>query len=740
MFLLTCIIERIAIDELITINRRKPEVEQLPCAFLGSFRSAVSVPMAIINGIEGYPQISHFATSAQLDDKSQYGLFGRVIPSDNGTAEVVILFLKEKLKVSHFGVIHTDDSYGMGYMSSLQTAINIHAPEMKMYSVKISYHNPTFDEIKSAIEQLKSTQFSYFFAVINPEKYPEIMTEAHDQGIAGPGYNWIFSDSVWPGFFLDDDRFKNNKALVTASNGISILSAAGGLPNMGMTVYDNFFNAWSSLNNEEDINILQSKFPDHIDVDMRDLFDGPSTDASLLYDATVALGMGACEAKKNESFYFKGEDHYLNVLQNSFVGSTGNVTFDKATGSRDPMSALFMITNIQLKENNLKGIFKAVPSELFKSSEWISLSPYVFSDNSTVPPSHLPSIEVNYNYINSGLRLFGLVLSGILLLLFTASALWTYMNRNGKIVKASQPFFLLTICFGTFMMGVSILPLTVDDKIASPKICNIACMSVPWLFSTGFCIAFSALFTKVWKLNKLFFNSSMVRVKIQTKDIIKPMIILTMVNVLAMTAWSVISPSKWVRVDSEVDAFGRTVSSIGGCTSKLTPPFKIALAAINAITLLLTLYQAYRARHIKTILGETSYIVWASTCMFVVCLMGIPVKMLVRDDVNVRYFISLFIIFVVGMSFFSFIFLPRFEFQYKLDNGKIDMRNVVSEFAQQSARYSIQKRDSERNSFTYKVKEKIRHSRTSSVEESKAEIGRNSTASEVNEFTMTFKN
>merc|ERR1711884_732264 len=66
--------ERVALNKLVDLTRRDPENEQLPCAILGASRTASTAPMAIINGIEGYPQFSHYATGSQLDDKSQYNL------------------------------------------------------------------------------------------------------------------------------------------------------------------------------------------------------------------------------------------------------------------------------------------------------------------------------------------------------------------------------------------------------------------------------------------------------------------------------------------------------------------------------------------------------------------------------------------------------------------------------------------------------------------------------------------
>ena len=50
-------------------------------------------------------------------------------------------------------------------------------------------------------------------------------------------------------------------------------------------------------------------------------------------------------------------------------------------------------------------------------------------------------------------------------------------------------------------MGSSIIPLSIDDEVASTKGCDIACMAFPYLLCIGWTLVFAALFSKMVSSN-----------------------------------------------------------------------------------------------------------------------------------------------------------------------------------------------------------------------------------------------
>ena len=112
-------------------------------------------------------------------------------------------------------------------------------------------------------------------------------------------------------------------------------------------------------------------------------------------------------------------------------------------------------------------------------------------------------------YIASGLLAVGIILFCVQSIFSISCAAWTMYNRQSRVVMASQPVFLCVFCFGAFVMGSAIIPSGIQGKYRyaqdpttgeltddpNPDIERVdaACMALPWLFSIGFSILFSAL-------------------------------------------------------------------------------------------------------------------------------------------------------------------------------------------------------------------------------------------------------
>jgi hypothetical protein len=118
-------------------------------------------------------------------------------------------------------------------------------------------------------------------------------------------------------------------------------------------------------------------------------------------------------------------------------------------------------------------------------------------------------------------------MSGIVVALSVFFSSWTHLNQRERVIKASQPVFLHIICLGALLMGASIIPLSLDDEVVDADGKSTACMAMPWLVGTGFGVGFSSLFSKTWRINKLFHSPGMRRVKVTERDVMAPVVVVT---------------------------------------------------------------------------------------------------------------------------------------------------------------------------------------------------------------------
>jgi hypothetical protein len=266
----------------------------------------------------------------------------------------------------------------------------------------------------------------------------------------------------------------------------------------------------------------------------------------MSYDAMVGIGMAACRAwrgvggsMKNSTlgFEFTGKEHHSFFVNHTFWGASGRVEFDPSTYARVGKSVYYLVSNILPVETSLSStegqssegasetegarsfpedarFFRGVRRFYFDYEQeqfipWSEQSSgfgdgnFIFSDGGDKPPPDLPPVTVDPHYIDPFARGFGLAMCAISMVTSIAFFVVVIIHRNHRVVLASQPPFIILLCSGTLLMASSGIPNAIDDSVASAQGCTIACMSKMWLLSIGFTLTFSALFSKLWRINKV---------------------------------------------------------------------------------------------------------------------------------------------------------------------------------------------------------------------------------------------
>lgn len=265
---------------------------------------------------------------------------------------------------------------------------------------------------------------------------------------------------------------------------------------------------------------------------------------------------------------------------------------------------------------------------------------------------------VDMNYLTD-IRPAGFTLAGVAMAASIFFAGWTWYHRRHRLVLASQPLFLWMLCAGTFVLASTIIPLSVDDSIASERGASIACMSVPWLCASGFTVTFSALFSKIWRVNKLLKHAAnFSRVTVTEEDVLKPFFILMVLNVGLLTSWTVVDPLHWDRVweENAPESYGRCISD-----GKASKYFLSFILVVNVSALILANVQAYKAnnKNLNLLLSESTYIALSMASIFQASAIGIPLLVLVKTNPTANYFVRSGLIFVIAMSVQLLMFCPK---------------------------------------------------------------------------------
>jgi 7 transmembrane sweet-taste receptor of 3 GCPR len=270
-------------------------------------------------------------------------------------------------------------------------------------------------------------------------------------------------------------------------------------------------------------------------------------------------------------------------------------------------------------------------------------------------------------------RIFGFVIAAIIMLTSILSFGFAVLNSSNAIIKASQPVFLHMLNVGTFVLGTSLIPLSIDDSLVSADGCDVACVAFPWLFCLGFSIAFAAIFSKVWRVHRLLTAaSSMQRRSITVQDVMIPFCVIFTLNVVLLFAWTLVAPLEWSRVEQNDGQ-----NSHGTCWHDMSAAqitFLALLTVVNLVALVLANIQAYRARNIADEFSESRYIFLANFGMLQVMMIGTPVMFLVTDNPRAFYFVLCSLVFAIAWPLQLLIFAPKFIYVWNHNHQDADSR------------------------------------------------------------------
>jgi hypothetical protein len=196
------------------------------------------------------------------------------------------------------------------------------------------------------------------------------------------------------------------------------------------------------------------------------------------------------------------------MIQTKFHGASGPIDFGKEVGKeRNTDTITIGLYNVRPRNLTDSGKQSFYASLVYSNndSQWVRLGneAIVYRDGTTTAPA-ITRAFVEENFLSPSVRSIGLLLMAIAWVLgFTALIGLQVLNKD-PVVQRAQPFFLKMLCYGSVLTSTSIFTVSWDEGAGwSNRQLDIACAMTPWFFFVGIILTFCALFTKLWRVDKV---------------------------------------------------------------------------------------------------------------------------------------------------------------------------------------------------------------------------------------------
>jgi hypothetical protein len=648
-------------------------LNSFPCAVAGPFHDMPAQELSVLAAAAEFPVVVHRAFNLRVVSDTFSPFTSQVFPDLITSSHVLTEFLQHKGRTDYIAVLYaltdTGSQRSVAFRQSLGAARMRHAtvsfmsPAIDLNSVSVS-DELLFNATRLALQQVKLSGFRTIVLAMEVPflELPLIADAAAAMGLLNQEYFWVLSGHVDPKLL-----FTNNTNVTGLLKGAAWLSPV----ELHYTEPDTnkFLQAWRSANETlvhevNEANPMKEGQPGYFFAN-QDFYQTylPEYGDGFMFDAVMATAMGACLAAADNTATtsnnnngghggpISSEAHVRGIRSVDFEGATGRVKFGATAdsdGARLASTVTWSVFNLVPSLNK-----PVVVSELYLNGTWTHRTDFVYADGTTVPPKLLRD-EPEQNYLNNVIRGVGLALMGVVMFMAVATVVWVYLHRNHRVLQAAQPHFLYLLAIGSAVSVSTVIPISFDESTGlSQQELDRMCMAIPWLLSLGHIITYGALFTKMWRINKVLQFS---RRKIEVKQVAWPSTVLTVLALFVLSLWTGLDSFKWEREEIN-DVTGESISQ---CQSQHWGSFLSPLVVLMIIPTIMTGVMAWKTKDVDDAYSESQ---WISTMIIVqveVIVVAVPTMTILRDESSDgRYLGFMFLILTFPMSALGFIILPK---------------------------------------------------------------------------------
>ncbi|XP_013415617.1 gamma-aminobutyric acid type B receptor subunit 2 [Lingula anatina] len=216
--------------------------------------------------------------------------------------------------------------------------------------------------------------------------------------------------------------------------------------------------------------------------------------------------------------------------------------------------------------------------------------------------------------------------------------------RHHRYIKMSSPNMNNVIVIGCILTYSAVPMLGLDGSLTSPERLPYICVGRCWSLSIGFTLSFGALFSKTWRVHAIFTNVKLNRKVIKDYKLILIVLGLLVFDLIILITWQIVDPMQkqtkhLPAVERGIDM--EIIPQVDYCFSTHMTIWLSILYAYKGVLLIFGCFLAWETRHVSIpALNDSKYIGMSVYNVVVLCVCGVAISFVVRDNQDASFLIT----------------------------------------------------------------------------------------------------
>ncbi|XP_038051856.1 gamma-aminobutyric acid type B receptor subunit 1-like [Patiria miniata] len=620
---------------------------------IGGFCSVATEPTAQASHHWNLIQISYASTSPKLSDRGLFPRFFRLAPTDFVINAVRVALCKQ-FNWKKVATIHQSAAIFSLTMAAFHR-------DAKDAGIEVIAAESFIDNPTTQIANIKNIGARIIIGAFYGYMARRVFCAAYQQKMYGAKYVWILPDWLqWRWWRDPDDAIDCTQEQMDAVTANYIGIIAESLPSDS-----NRAPSLSGMSTSEFLErfkvIADNEHPETMTgfVEISFTYDSVWTAALALHEAERRLRqLEPSRTLKEFSYDSLTAQIIFDIISNlTFQGISGPVTF-APSGDR---VGLILLRQLQDgKRINIGMMDPTVGSG--EDISWKGYQPIYWSGGAT--PIDFMIEREDRQTIQLSLFLAGAILATVGIALACCFLAFNIHFRKLRVIKMSSPNINNVMLIGGMLAYISIIFLGVDTNIASTDTFVWMCKAKTCCLSIGFSLAFGSMFSKTWRVHKIFTNKTVIKTVVKDQRLFGSLATLVVLDVLILILWEALDPLVATErfgakvIDDENDDIVYTPIRMM-CESSNQTYWIGAFYVIDGLLLIFGAFLAWETRKVSIpALNDSKYIGICVYNVLILSFVGAPVSFILEER-NAHYALVATLIWLATTLTLCVVFVPK---------------------------------------------------------------------------------